>query len=493
MQESSFSVSSPLPSHHSRAARPFKRTLHFSALVRRFRVVNDEQVIVGLATPAGAAGIAVIRLSGAQALEVASRLVPALRPDTSPRRMRLCRVLHPDRGELLDQAMVCFMAGPKSYTGEDVVELQTHGGPATVSGVMGACVLAGARMAQPGEFTLRAYLNGRMDLAEAEAVGALVGAQSERARRVALRQLQGGLGHALGKVRQECVEVLAEVEARLDFPEEELADLSVDQYALRLDRVITGIETLLNQAPAGRLAREGARVVLLGRPNVGKSSLLNALVGRQRAIVHSAPGTTRDWLEDDLALGGMQLTIVDTAGQRADAGDTESMGARSALDQARHADLVLLVINLAEGITAEDQRLMQQPDIELAAVLNQRDRVDHETQLRVADACPDVLGCTSAKSGEGIDTLREALRSRFEAGEVAFEELPLVSEQRHEESLRRARLAAARARDGLLGGEAEELVALELRQCTLALGAITGEGVTEDVLEQIFSRFCIGK
>lgn len=463
--------------------------------------MHDSDVIVGLATPPGAAGIAVVRLSGDEVLAVGGRLVPALGRSFVSRRLCLCRVVHPGSGEVLDQAMVCFMAGPKSYTGEDVVELQTHGGPATVAAVIGACLEAGGRMARPGEFTLRAFLNGRLDLAEAEAVGSLVGAQSERARRVALRQLHGGLGDALREVRRACVEVLAEVEVRLDFPEEELSDLSVDPLILRLDGVVSRLDSLLAQAPAGRLAREGARVVLLGRPNVGKSSLLNALVGRHRALVHPSPGTTRDWLEDELSLGGLRLTIVDTAGQRTGteplADPAEAMGARTALDQARHADLVLLVINLAEGMTPADQQILDQldqlPIRDVSVVLNQADRVDEEVPERVAAGCPSVMGCTSATTGRGVRLLREALRSRFEGGEVAFEELPLVSEQRHEEGLRRARDQVRRACQGLARKEVEELVALELREATATLGEITGEGVTEEVLEQIFSRFCIGK
>lgn len=463
-------------------------------------VLLDDQndVIVGLATPSGAAGIAVVRLSGPDVRVIGARLVPALGRSAPSRRLRLCRVVHPDSGEVLDRAMVCLMIGPRSYTGQDVVELQTHGGPATVAAVMGACLEAGCRMARPGEFTLRAFLNGRLDLTEAEAVGALVGAQSERARRVALRQLHGGLGDALGEVRRACVEVLAEVEARLDFPDEELDDLPVEPLIGRLDRVVSRLDELLAQAPAGRLAREGARVVLLGRPNVGKSSLLNALVGRDRAIVHPTPGTTRDWLEDELSLGGLRLTIVDTAGQRPGADPTESLGARTALDQARHADLVLMVINLVEGMTPADQRLVEQLGAaEVAVVLNQVDRVDEEIRARVTarvvDWCPAVLGCTSATTGRGVSLLREALRAHFECGEVAFEELPLVSEQRHEEALRRTRARVQDARLGLARRSAEELVALELREATVTLGEITGKGVTEDVLEQIFSRFCIGK
>ncbi len=347
---------------------------------------DDRDVIVGLATPAGAAGVAVVRLSGDDVLAVAGRLVAAFGERAPERRLRLCHLVHPVSKEVLDQAMVCYMAGPRSYTGEDVVELQIHGGSATVAAVIEACLEAGARVAQPGEFTLRAFLNGRINLDEAEAVAGLVGAQSERARRVALRQLHGGLGGALKKVRQTCVEVLAEVEARLDFPDEELADLPVEPLLVRLDEVVGHLDDLLAQAPAGRLAREGARVVLMGRPNVGKSSLLNALVGRDRAIVHSTPGTTRDWLEDDLSCGGLRLTIVDTAGQRQGGDVAESLGALTALDQARHADLVLLVINLAEGMTAADQRLLDQlGEQEVAVVLNQTDLVDDETLEQVAN------------------------------------------------------------------------------------------------------------
>jgi tRNA modification GTPase len=449
--------------------------------------------IVGVATPPGAAGVAVIRLSGGEALEVARRVVPALEGSSPERRLRLCRVVEPEGRELLDVALVCFMRGPRSYTAEDVVELQTHGGAATVAAVVSALQRAGARMAAPGEFTLRAFLNGRIDLAEAEAVGALIGAQSERARRIALRQLSGGLAEALGRLRTGCIDVLAEVEARLDFPDEELAAFPQQEVEARLTPLLAQLDELLSRVAEARLACEGARVVLLGRANVGKSSLLNALLGRERAIVHEAPGTTRDYLEDELTLGGVSLTIVDTAGQRTPQDEAEALGGVRGLEQARTADLVLLVINLAEGLTTEDQRLVQRlGDVECWAVLNQCDRVKTAVIDRVRVSFEHVL-VTAAPLGTGVAELRAKLLERFAGQEQAFDELPLVSERRHEEALRWVRDRIASARAGFISLQPPELVALELRDAAQRLGQVTGDNVTEDVLEAIFSRFCIGK
>ena len=450
----------------------------------------ETDTIVGLATPPGAAGVAVIRLSGRQACDIAKAIVPGLRTGDRTRSLRLHRVI--GKGpRVLDQALVCVMRGPHSYTAEDIVELQLHGGVATVAAVLRAATAAGARVAAPGEFTLRAFLNGRIDLCEAEAVGALVGARSERARAIALRQLAGGLGEVVVRLRGQVIDVLAEVEARLDFPEEDLEAFSVAPLLENLGAVTHELDHLISGYPAARLAMEGARVALVGRPNVGKSSLLNALVGRARAIVDAAPGTTRDYLEDELRLEGVTVTVVDTAGQRAGEAAAERTGVAWGWDQALLADLVLLVVHLGEGVTQEDRRLMGDLEgKEWGVVLNHRDRVDTQTAKRAAHDFETVYGITNARDGTGIEALRARLLHRFTQGDG---ELPLVTERRHEQVLRETREGIRLATQHLQTGAPEELAALELRGAAERLGNLVGIGVTEDVLEAIFSRFCIGK
>jgi tRNA modification GTPase len=456
---------------------------------------DSNDTICAVATPPGASGIAVVRVSGPRAVEISHRLVPALGQGAPARRLRLCRVIRPADGEVLDRALVAVMPGPRSYTTQDVVELQLHGGTAVVAAVLTALVSAGARPARPGEFTLRAFLNGRIDLGEAEAVAALVEARSERAHRVALRQLDGGLRAAVEPLRRQGITLLAELEARLDFPDQELEALDGESVARGLTTLRRQLERLIAQGRAGRRLREGARVVLMGRPNVGKSSLLNALSGTERAIVHEAPGTTRDWIEQEITLEGMPVTVVDTAGQREACAEAEHLGVSRGREQAAGADLVLLVLNLAEGITDDDRRLLARlADASHGVVLNQSDRVDRDRrdQLRQALPAAVVMGVTAAPRGWGIRALRRSLAERLGLGEQEVE-LPAITESRHEASLERARRAIVRAEALFTERNGEELIALELREAIQALGELMGAGVSEDVLETIFSRFCIGK
>lgn len=450
--------------------------------------------IFGLASGAGVSGVAVVRVSGPLALRVGACLVPALGRSAPARRLRLSRVVDPGSGELLDRGLVVFLPGPGSYTAEDVVELHLHGGPAVVSSVLDALGRAGGRLAQPGEFTLRAFLNGRIDLAEAEAVAGLVEARSGQARRVALRQLDGGVRARVEPLRGELVALLAELEASLDFPEEELGILDRELHGEKMVALDEELAALLEESRLGRRLREGARVVLSGRPNVGKSSLLNALVGRDRAIVHPSPGTTRDYLEDVLLVGGVEITIVDTAGQRLAVDPLEGEGVERAQRQVKGADLVLHVINLAEGVTEEDKELVSAVgEVPLAVVLNHRDRVSDREENEARRLLGNVLAVTVAPLGIGIPTLKEGILRGLGIPGGGLDELPSVTEARHVEALAKAKEKIKSARDAHQAKEPEELVALELRQALEALGSLLGEGVGEAILEEIFSRFCLGK
>jgi tRNA modification GTPase len=457
--------------------------------------LDDEDTIVGVATPPGAAGIAVVRLSGPGALRVGIALAPRLARDPRPRRLYLCRLVHSDTGELLDQALVCHLVAPRTYTGEEMVELHVHGGPATVAAVTAACRQAGARLARPGEFTLRAFRRGKIDLTAAEAVAALISAEGDQARRVALRQLEGGLGAAVRQLRAVAIALLAEVEADIDFPDEEIPRPRRAAMEATLGDLLRRLEDLVAQYPAGRLAREGARVVIAGRPNVGKSSLFNALLDEDRALVHAAAGTTRDYLEAALWLDGVRVTLVDTAGQHEAEDETERMGVVRAREQAHRADAVLLVVSAADGITAADARLRDQlGDQAVLVAINQIDRVtvaEVEAQRDAWSGEPAVP--VSALHGTHLAELRAALALRLGLGTTGLAGLPLVTEERHRERLSAAIQALSAALRALAGGLAEELVAVDLRVGAGCLAEITGEGVGEAVLDAIFSRFCLGK
>jgi tRNA modification GTPase len=421
--------------------------------------------------------------------------VPRLAAPVVARQLYLCRVVDPATGELLDRALVCRMPGPRSYTGEDLVELQVHGGPAGVAAITAACVAAGARWARPGEFTLRAFLNGKLDLAAAEAVAALVQADGDHARRVALQQLEGGLGAAVRSLRDDVVALLAELEAVIDFPEEVPAPLDQRRWSDQAVSLEERLESLLAQYPSGHFARSGARVVLLGQPNVGKSSLFNALLGHERAIVHAEPGTTRDFLEGGITLGGVRVTLVDTAGQRVGSVAEEQLGMSLAWDEVRRADAVLLVLNACWGFTPVEASLWSRlEEVARLVVLNQIDCVAPAELETVALQVPPALVVrTSATERQGLKELTDATTALLRLDQPEIADLPLVTEERHRDLLTRALANLRRVIMAIPAGSPEDLVSLELREAAGALGEIVGEGVTEAVLEAIFSRFCIGK
>lgn len=451
--------------------------------------------IAAIATAPGVGAVGVVRVSGPEAYAVADavfRPARGTRPSEAPAGRVLFGRVAKD-GEVVDEALLLTFRAPASYTGQDVVEIQTHGGPAVLRRVLELCLEAGARAAGPGEFTLRAYLNGRLDLAQAEAVLDIVNASTEAARRNAAGGLTGALSRRVDEVQTDVTAAYAELQAGLDYPEEGVPPARVEEP---LRRALARIDELLATAEAGRLTREGARLALLGRPNAGKSSLLNALLGYQRSLVSDVPGTTRDYLEAPLTLGGVPVTLVDTAGIRAAADALEASGVELAKQVAERADLRLLVVDRSRPLDDEDHALLTSfapappgPGGRARAVV-----VGSKSDLPAAWT-PEELGlregvpCVTVSSvtGEGLEALRATLADQL-VGDAAGAEL-WVGNERHVEALRRARASVAAALE-----HGEELAALDLQDALAALAAITGrEGVVEETLASIFSRFCVGK
>ena len=439
--------------------------------------------IAAIATPAGRGGIGIVRVSGANAPVIAEAVLGHL-PETRRATLATVRDTH---GNQIDQGIALYFSGPQSYTGEPVLELQGHGGPVVLGSVLAACIDAGARIAEPGEFTRRAFLNGKLDLAQAEAVADLIEAATMQAARSALRSLSGEFSAAIDSLVAQVTELRALTEAILDFPEEEIDSVHMEDVSRRLALVRQALAQVFARSRQGSLLRSGINVVLAGRPNVGKSSLLNRLAGEERAIVTAVPGTTRDAVRETIAIDGVPLNIVDTAGLRVAADEVERIGIERTWRELGRADLALVVTDSADGLTADDLEIIARlpKDIVQLHVMNKIDLAGMQPAIHDGNP-PKVL--VSAKSGAGIDLLRaELLRAAGwdKSGESLF-----VARERHLRALSEAseHLTAAAGQE-----ERWELFAEELRLAQQALCAITGEFTADDLLGEIFSRFCIGK
>ncbi len=442
--------------------------------------------IAAIATAQGKGGIGVVRVSGALTKDVACGIlgkVPALR------RASYCDFVDEDGG-ILDQGVALFFSGPHSFTGEDVLELQGHGGPAVLQLVLRRCLDLGARLAQPGEFTQRAFLNDKLDLAQAESVADLIDATSTEGARSAIRSLKGEFSAAVHRIVEELIHLRVLVEAMLDFPEEDVDAVDVERRDALLGNVQAQVERTLEAARQGSLLREGAHVVIVGRPNVGKSSLLNRLAGEDVALVSDVPGTTRDVIRQGIQIRGVPLHLMDTAGLRESEDAVESMGIERAKQTLHRADLILFVADASEGLTTQDEGILASlpPDIPKINVFNKADLLREGGLMSRETALENANVRVSAKVGTGLDRLRERVLEMV--GWRDLESGTFMARERHLHALARAQSHLRQAR-AVLGRP--ELFAEELRQAQQALGEITGEFTSDDLLGEIFSKFCIGK
>jgi tRNA modification GTPase len=446
-----------------------------------------DDTIVAIATPPGRGGIGVVRISGSKAARVAESLA-ARAGSLEPRRATLTELRV--NGEAIDRAVLTFFPGPHSYTGEDVLEISAHGSPVVLRSIVESAMRAGARLAEPGEFTFRAYLNGRIDLVQAEAVHDLVEAVTPLQARAAFDQLEGTLTSRIREIDAALFELSARIEASLDFPEEGYHFVEPGSAAEEIDTVATQIETLLADAGRGRLVREGAQVAIIGRPNSGKSSLFNRLAGAGRAIVTDIPGTTRDLVTEVIDIDGAAITLVDTAGVHASPADpVEVEGIARARAAEAVADLAIIVLDRSRPITDDDRALVT------AAARRPHVVVASKCDLPSAGQPDDLLVSAlpvSAKHGNGLDDLRREIVRHLSASE-RLRDTPAITNARHVKLLSTAHEALRRASVAAREGTAEEFVAADLAEARARLEEVTGARTPDDVLEAIFSRFCIGK
>lgn len=458
--------------------------------------MTDSDTIVAIATPPGAGAIGIVRISGPGALPIARGLFRPFRDrlEWDSHRLLHGRILSA-RGDVLDEVLLCWMRGPRSFTGEDMVEIHCHGGPVILRTVLEEVVRAGARPASPGEFTKRAFLNGRIDLVQAEAVADMIAARTERALQVAASQLQGGLSRRIRSIQDRLAEVLVHLEAQIDFSDEDLVPDPPDLLADRVCALRDEVGDLLATWSEGRLYRSGASVVIAGRSNVGKSSLLNRLLGEERAIVAAAPGTTRDFLEEWISLEGIPVKLADTAGVRATDDPAEQEGIRRVWERISAADRVIVLFDGSEGLTEEDRRIAREVGSRKGfPVINKTDlpaAVDLE-EVRALFGRPDPLR-VSAKRGDGLPELKRFLHRLLLHDGGSGESEGLLTNARHKAALEGAQYFLSQAASGLKSGCSPEIAAYDVRDALDRLGDLVGQTTAEQVLDRIFSAFCIGK
>jgi tRNA modification GTPase len=437
--------------------------------------------------------VGIVRVSGVESVTIAKSLFHAPgRQAWQSHQILYGYIRHPQTQQVMDEVLLLLMLAPRSYTREDVVEFHCHGGIMAVQQVLQLCLEQGARLAQPGEFTLRAFLNGRLDLTQAEGIADLVGAQSPQAAQTALAGLQGKLAQPIRQLRSTCLEILAEVEARIDF-EDDLPPLDEDWVKTQLTHVLAEVERILATADRGELLRTGLKVAIVGRPNVGKSSLLNTWSRSDRAIVTDLPGTTRDVVESHLVVGGIPIQVLDTAGIREAADQVEQIGVERSRVAAQTADLVLLTIDAQEGWTDADQAIYEQVKHRpVILVINKMDLVESRSVPNYPAAISHVVK-TIAAQNQGIDQLEQAILAAVQLGTVQAANLDFAINQRQAAALTAAQTALSQVQQTIADQLPLDFWTIDLRTAIQALGEITGEEITESVLDQIFSRFCIGK
>jgi tRNA modification GTPase len=447
--------------------------------------------IAAIATPQGRGAVAVLRVSGPRALKILRAIAPTL-AEVAPRVQRLVALRHPETGELLDRGLVTYFAAPASYTGEDTVEIATHGGVLTPQLVLDALLAAGARAAEPGEFTRRAYLNGKLDLLQAEAVADLIDGRSRALHRAAVHQMERGLSRRIGELRDAIIGTEALIAYSIDFPEEDEPPVPPARIRASAGDVIGRIDALLATAPEGELLREGALTVLAGRPNSGKSSLFNALLGTERAIVTDIPGTTRDALESSVSIEGYPFRLVDTAGLRETVDTVEGMGIEVARRYLAAADLVLFCVEAGREMVDDEAAFVASVDpARLVLVRTKRDRYGGAA-VDSLSAVPAVA--VSAVTGDGVPELRQALLARAFGGILGEPgEAPLVTRDRHARALRTARDEVSDFLAALDDDVPMEFAATHLRAGAGALEDLVGAVSVDDVLDRVFGSFCVGK
>ena len=450
-----------------------------------------KNTIVALATPFGRSGVAIIRLSGNDSLPIVCQLTFDENFKPRPRHANLKKIFDPENKEVIDEAVITYFQAPHSFTGEDVVEIGCHGSPVIVRQIIDSCLRFGARMASAGEFSLRALANGRMNLSQAEAIRDLIDAQTIAAARQSVRQLKGELSNQLQPLKDDLLDIIVVLESTLEFVEDDLPEYQLENIKFRLGEISGKVSKMASTFQAGKLLREGLKIALVGRPNVGKSSLFNCLLGHDRAIVTEIAGTTRDQINEKLVINNIPISLIDTAGLRETSDVVEKIGVERSKRAMIDADLVVALLDGSQSLTVEDLEILSAlKDLRHIVVVNKID-----LPFEIGDLPEHITSETipiSAKTGEGLEQLRNAITAPFTPQDVETSGF-LVSDARHNDLLLRTKIEIENSVNLLDKKFSEEIVLVGLHNALRFLGQITGETTTEDMLTRIFSTFCIGK
>lgn len=455
--------------------------------------------IAAISTPIGSGGIGIVRISGSGSVGIADKIFVSADGrklgDKKSHTITYGHIVNPKTGETLDEVLVMLMLSPRTYTKENIVEINCHGGLLVTKKVLELVLNNGARLAEPGEFTKRAFLNGRIDLSQAEAVMDIIDSKTELSRKTAMNQLEGSIKQKVHGLREEILDMIAAIEAAIDYPEHDVEEETYSQMHKRITLLKSEIKKLIESADMGRIIREGVEAVILGKPNVGKSSLLNLLLMEERAIVTDIPGTTRDTVEEYMNLGGIPVKIVDTAGIRETGDKVEKIGVEKSRKCAEAADIIFMMIDASCPLSDEDMEILDFIKGRKAVILaNKTDidiNIDVDALCKYTDA--ENIIYISVKEGSGIEKLTERFKDMFLGGDVAAKESVLISNARHKNMLEKSMEALDRAIATIESGMPEDFISMDLQDALTALGEITGDSVDDEIIDRIFTRFCLGK
>lgn len=452
------------------------------------------ETIAAISTAYGEGGIGIIRISGPESLSILRRIFDC-KGSIISRRMTYGKIIDPEDDSIIDEVLAVYMKEPSTYTGEDVVEINCHGSMVSLRKTLGLVLREGARMAEPGEFTKRAFLNGRLDLSQAEAVIDVIKAKADASYEAALSQMEGSLSRKVREIRAAVLDILVETTVNIDYPDEDIEQLTYDKLLAGLETVGEEIRKLLATADTGRMIKEGIRVAIVGRPNVGKSSLMNCLLRQSRAIVTEIPGTTRDTIEEAVSIRSIPVYLIDTAGIRETEDVVEKIGIERTKEAFNNADLIVLIIDASRPLTDEDEDILTRLESRKSLVLlNKTDLGNAVAPRDITNKSPnsDIIE-TCLIEGKGIDEIEDKIEALVYGGKLTQKDSVMVNDVRHEELLRKAEQAVCDAAAITRSQEALDIIEIDIREAYDRLGEIIGETVSDDVIDEVFSRFCLGK
>ncbi len=461
--------------------------------------MKEFDTIAAVATPLGEGGISIIRISGDKSLDIVTSIFKGKNnrtlDDIKPYSMRYGFIIEKESKEIIDEVLVSYMKGPRSFTAEDTLEINCHGGVIPTKKILKELIKCGARLAEPGEFTKRAFLNGRIDLSQAEAVIDIIRSKTDLSMKSALKQAEGRLSKEINFIRDEMIKIIAHIEATVDYPEDDLEEITGQKIKVDLKKIINEIDNLISASEEGKILREGLNTVIVGKPNVGKSSLLNALINENKAIVTEIPGTTRDVIEEYINIDGIPIKIVDTAGIRKTEDVVEKIGVEKSKEKIDEADLVIFMLDLSRKIDEEDIEIMDFiKDKKYIILLNKLDlnKDLNEENHFIKGLDSKYIIKTSVKNNSGLNELKECIKNLFFSGEIKSDEL-IVTNARHQEALIRSKEACLQAIETLSDEISIDLASIDIRNAWKYLGEITGDALDENIIDKIFSEFCLGK